>query len=301
MNRFNCGNAATLSQPGIRESLLKFHKEWYSSNIMKLTVSGRHDIDQLEKWVVDKFSPIEDKEVKLPDLGKPEPFSADRLGKLVRFDPVKDKDILTVLWILPYVQEDFRAQPLGYYSFLFGHEGENSLLSYLKAEGLANELGAGGDHELWSYSNFYIDIFLTKKGLANYEQVLEAVFTYSQKLNRAGPQEYIYTENNDLGKMQFEFQDKKKAVNYCIALSSKMQVMKEEDTSQILRSNFIIDEFDHVKLRAISNELCDISKVNVMLRSKTFEEEGILDKTEPWYGTKYHISDFSEELKAKMT
>ena len=148
MNRFNCGNSETLSQPGIRESLLKFHEEWYSSNIMKLTVSGRHDIDELEKWVVEKFSPIEDKQVELPDLGKPEPFSADRLGKLVRFVPVKDKDILTVLWILPYVQEDFRAQPLGYYSFLFGHEGENSLLSYLKSEGLANELGAGGDHEL---------------------------------------------------------------------------------------------------------------------------------------------------------
>ena len=53
-------------------------------------------------------------------------------------------------------------------------------------------------------------------------------------------------------------------------------------------------------MRAISNELCDISKVNVMLRSKSFENEGLLDKTEPWYGTKYHISDFSDELKAKM-
>jgi insulysin len=50
---------------------------------------------------------------------------------------------------------------LGYYSFLFGHEGENSLLSYLKSEGLANELSAGGDHELWSFSSFYVDISLT--------------------------------------------------------------------------------------------------------------------------------------------
>lgn len=56
-----------------------------------------------------------------------------------------------------------------------------------------------------------------------------------------------------------------------------MQVMKDEDTDQILRSNFIIDEFDHDKLRGISNELCDISKVNVMLRSKSFEDEGMID------------------------
>ena len=123
------------------------------------------------------------------------------MGKLIKFVPVKDRDILTVFWILPYVQKDFEAQPLGYYAFLFGHEGENSLLSYLKREGLANELGSGGDHELWSYSNFYIDIYLTKKGLDNYERVLEAVFEYAQRLKEAAPQEYIYRENNDLGKM----------------------------------------------------------------------------------------------------
>jgi insulysin len=172
---------------------------------MTMTVSGRHDVDQLEKWVTEKFSPIENKEVVLPDLGQPTPYPAENLGKLVKLVPVKDKDILTLFWILPYVQKDIKAQPLGYYAFLFGHEGENSLLSYLKSEGLANELGAGGDHELWSFSNFYVDISLTKKGLENYEKVVEAVFEYAKKINLAGPQEYIYSENNDLGKMQFEF------------------------------------------------------------------------------------------------
>ena len=76
---------------------------------MKLTISGRHDIDQLEEWVTSKFSPIENKDVVVPDLGEPVPFPPDRLGKLVKFVPVKDKDILTVLWILPYVQKDFKA------------------------------------------------------------------------------------------------------------------------------------------------------------------------------------------------
>jgi len=187
LNRFNCGNAKSLSQDGIRESLLDFHKQWYSSNIMKLTVVGRQDIEQLEEWVTEKFSPIENKDVAVPDLGVPTPYPQENLGKFVKFIPVQDKDILTLLWILPYVQKDIKAQPLGYYAFLFGHEGENSLLSYLKSQGLANELSAGGDHELWSYSNFYVDISLTKKGLENHEQVIEAVFQYAQRIRDAGP------------------------------------------------------------------------------------------------------------------
>ena len=46
-NRFHCGNLESLKKEGIRENLLAFHKKWYSSNIMKLTVCGRHTLDQL--------------------------------------------------------------------------------------------------------------------------------------------------------------------------------------------------------------------------------------------------------------
>lgn len=71
---------------------------------------------------------------------------------------------------------EYKTQPLKYHSHLFGHEGENSLLSYLIAEGLALELYSGYDHDLWSISNFYIDVTLTKKGIDNPDKVIEAVF-----------------------------------------------------------------------------------------------------------------------------
>ena len=146
---------------------------------MRLTVTGKHDINQLEKWVLEKFSGVENKNVEVPDLGVPAPYLPEHLGKLVKFVPVKDKDIMTIQWQLPYVQKDIECQPLGYYAFLFGHEGENSLLSYLISEGLGNELAAGVDHELWSFSTFYVQVGLTKKGLALYEKVVEAVFQYA--------------------------------------------------------------------------------------------------------------------------
>lgn len=60
---------------------------------------------------------------------------------------------------------DYRSKPLDYYSHLFGHEGKNSLLSYLMAEDLALELSAGGDHDLWAFSSFEVTVTLTKKGL----------------------------------------------------------------------------------------------------------------------------------------
>jgi insulysin len=98
LNRLTCGNAETLSQPGIRDSLLAFHKKWYSANIMTLTVQGKEDVETLEKWVRESFSEIENKNVVLPNFGEPKPYGEKELMKVVKFEPVKDKKKLTLLW-----------------------------------------------------------------------------------------------------------------------------------------------------------------------------------------------------------
>lgn len=133
-------------------------------------------MENMESWVSTKFGPVVNKDVIVPDLGQPAPYTPDSLGKFVKFVPVKDRDMLTICWVLPYCQKDHKSQPLSYFSHLFGHEGENSILSYLISEGLALELSASGDHELWALSTFAVEITLTKKGLENYEKVIEAVF-----------------------------------------------------------------------------------------------------------------------------
>jgi secreted Zn-dependent insulinase-like peptidase len=53
------------------------------------------------------------------------------------------------------------------------------LLSYLISEGLALELVSYPDHVLWSFSTFTVEVTLTKKGLENYEKVVEATFQYA--------------------------------------------------------------------------------------------------------------------------
>lgn len=81
-------------------------------------------------------------------------------------------------WVLPYTEKDHKGGPMGYFSHLLGHEGENSLISYLKAEGLVSVLAAGESHELNGLTMMDVKITLTKAGLAQYERVIEATFQY---------------------------------------------------------------------------------------------------------------------------
>jgi len=55
-------------------------------------------------------------------------------------------------WFLPCSEKDHTTRPFTYLSHLFGHEGENSLLSYLISEGLALELGAGNEDHVHAYT-----------------------------------------------------------------------------------------------------------------------------------------------------
>jgi len=54
------------------------------------------------------------------------------------------------------------------------------------------ELSAGGDHELNCFSDFTVNVKLTKKGLANVDKVVNTVFKYVQRLKEVGPQEWIF-------------------------------------------------------------------------------------------------------------
>lgn len=105
---------------------------------------------------------------------------------------MKDQDSIVLYYALPYMQREYKSNPLEYFSHLVGHEGENSLLSYLKQEDYAMSLSCGSDHEMDCFSEFKITVVLTKKGLANYNKVLDIIFKYLQRLKEVGPQEWKF-------------------------------------------------------------------------------------------------------------
>ena len=104
------------------------------------------------------------------------PFTAETQQKLIKLVPVNDIDEQVFMWTLSNCETDYKRNPFSYFSHLFGHEDENSILSWIKNEGLALELFSGNVHNLWGFSMFKITIKLTKKGLENYEKVIEAEF-----------------------------------------------------------------------------------------------------------------------------
>ena len=223
------------------------------------------------------------------------PFDETNKGIEASFKPIKDKDQIEFYWTLPNYRSEYMSNPLSYFSHLIGHEGENSLLSYLKQSGYAMELCAGGDHELDCFSDFTITITLTKLGLENTDKVYNAVFTYLQKLKAVGPQQWVFDETKKVGKISFDYAEKGDPMGYVVGLARTMPHFNTpESMPHLLRHKYLADEYKPETLTEILNHLAEPKQVIVLLSSQSFSDES-LPIHEYWYKFDYKCEKLPED------
>ena len=253
-SQFTVGNLETLADlpdSSIREEMLAFYERYYSANQMRLVVLGRESLDELQAMVVPRFAPIPDRGLDLPDIEVPL-FTPETLPGVLHIAPVGTQRQLQVGFPVGDYRERYRANPLGYLGNLVGHEGEGSLLSRLKAEGLAESLGAGAGLAWRGGGLFSVNITLTERGQQNPDRVLQLLFGYLDMLREQGPQQWLYDEQSRLAGLQFRFREKGNPINYVSGLASGMHYYAPEDA---LRGPYRMDDYDADLLAGLLDEV----------------------------------------------
>ena len=116
------------------------------------------------------------------------------------------------------------------------------------------ELCCDREHEINCISKLEVSITLTKKGLVNYEKVIDAVFKYIQRLKEVGPQEWVFNEDRQICQTAFYFAKKEikrhefveyDPLDYAINIARNMSHFKTPgDLSEILREAHVAWEFN---------------------------------------------------------
>ncbi|HIM53296.1 MAG TPA: hypothetical protein EYI88_01790, partial [Candidatus Marinimicrobia bacterium] len=129
--------------------------------------------------------------------------------RLIRVKPVKDKKELGLEFPLPInLYQYYEEKPMKILGSLMGHEGQGSLLSFLKEKGLATGLNGGGSPDTPDYGSAGVHIQLTEKGVENYQDVLGYFFSYVDMLKREGFKEYLFEEQRTLARLEEVYSDK---------------------------------------------------------------------------------------------
>nr|CAB3255240.1 insulin-degrading enzyme [Phallusia mammillata] len=292
--KFSTGNKFTLdTNPKnnnlcVRDELLKFHGKYYSANMMSMAVIGRETLDELSEMVLELFSDILNKDVKVPVYEK-SPYTAEQLQTCVNVVPVKDLRNLMLLFPIPDFTEHYKSNPESYLGHLIGHEGPGSLLSELKQQGWVNALMAGSHGGARGFDFFLIQVDLTEDGMEHVDAIVTCMFQYIAMLRDVGPQEWVFNETKEISAMAFRFKDKQRPTSCVMKLSESMQYFPMEDA---MSADALLSEYKPELINQIMERLVP-ENMRMTVVSKTFE--GKTDQTEQWYGTNYKVTRISNE------
>ncbi|CAG8442154.1 10343_t:CDS:10 [Acaulospora morrowiae] len=296
-SQFGVGNLESLKEIplksglDIREELMKHHKKYYSSNIMKLAVLGKEPLDLLNKWIIEKFSEVENKSLQIP-IPDGHPITKNELGNQISLKPVRDQHYVEITFPIPDQSSLYETKPFELLSHIIGHEEKGSILSLLKKKGWANGLYSGSFYQCKGFEVFKISVDLTEEGFGHYEEVVEISFQYINMLSQldAKEQERVFKEVQSVEAINFKFQEKGWPSYYVLRLSSQMQ--RPYPREWILSSPYLTRKYDPA---SIAEGLTYLRWDNCILTLSS-KLLGELDKKERWFGTEYKIEPISEKL-----
>ncbi|KAL4209234.1 Metalloenzyme, LuxS/M16 peptidase-like protein [Rhizopus microsporus] len=299
---FETGNLETLLEYpkkiglDVREELLKFHDAYYSANIMKLVILGRESLDQLTKWVVEKFSSVKNKHIPVPSFHG-HPLTKNELMKQIFIKSVKKSRTLEITFPFPDQTAFYECQPANYLAHLIGHEGPGSILSFLKKKTWATTLSSGLSYGGVGFSFFHLSIELTEEGLRHYEDVVVSLFEYIELIKKEGIQQWIFEETKSLAEIEFRFLEQCTPSQYTSFLSQQMQ--ENYPPQWVISGNALLRKYDPDLIKA-HLELLRMDNFRLTLVSQEFPDGIECTRIERWYSAEYEVQPLSEALVQRL-
>lgn len=252
--KFPVGSLDTLAdRPGapVRDALLQFYADHYSANLMTLVVIGREPLDQLQAMVTTRFSEVPNRERPRPAFAIP-PFAPEGLPKRVQIQPVQEEYAVSYLWPLDDQRDDYVGKSLEYIGNILGHEGDGSLLSYLKQRGWAQGLGAGRMLDYRGGASFNVSIALTEAGLAHVDEITQAVYQTIARIRDGGIQAWLYDEQKAVATQRFRFRDQPSPIGEASQLAGNLQ---DYPASEVIRGDYLMNRFDPARIAQLLDQL----------------------------------------------
>uniref|UniRef100_A0A8C4Y5B3 Nardilysin n=1 Tax=Gopherus evgoodei TaxID=1825980 RepID=A0A8C4Y5B3_9SAUR len=206
--------------------------------------------------------------------------------------PIRNVHSLSIAWGLPPQERHYRVKPLHYISWLVGHEGKGSVLSFLRKKFWALALYGGngetGFEQNSTYSILSISVTLTDEGYEHFYEVAHVVFQYLKMLQKRGPDKRVWEEIQKIEANEFYFQDQADPVDYVESLCENIHIFCKED---FLTGDQLLLEYKPEIIADVLNQLCPV-RANLVLLSAASKRKCHLK--ERWFGTQYSVEDIDK-------
>jgi secreted Zn-dependent insulinase-like peptidase len=230
-SKFSVGSIDTLAdreESDLTTEIRDFFHLHYRANIMTLVLEGPQTLDELSELAVNKFSDIKATATIHPAI-ETQLYLAEHQQIKINVKPVKNDRQLIVSFAMPSIDPLYRNKPETILTYLLGHEGKGSILSYLKKQRWALSLTAGSGVNGSNFKDFNLSISLTELGEQHINEIISCIFSYINLMKSAPIDEFYYQEKQAIANLSFDFQEKLKPLDSVCQLVINMQHYSPDD------------------------------------------------------------------------
>lgn len=298
LDKFSVGNLDTLSssESPIRNDLLEFYRKYYVAGNMALSVLGRESLDELELMVRGRFAAVPRGSVPERVISQPL-LEPQVFGKTLFIKPEKNIRQLSLLFPLPDQAPYYRSKPLDVVAYVLGHEGEGSLLSFLKQKNWVESLSASQALAYNGGTLFMVNVDLTESGLRQHEAVVIALFQAIQRLRQEGIPHYLVEEIKKVSRLEFDFREKEKPMSYVMGIANNLHYYAP---AEVLTAERLVEAYDESLTRSILARLVPDNVLLVVVGDQ-FKPQGETALYQVPYALQANSSALRNELAAIKT
>lgn len=292
--KFSVGNAQTLAdqpQESLQQAVKRFFDSQYSAQRMSLCLVGPQSLAELQQLATRYFSAIKGDVAAKSPLQVPL-YLSEHQGLQLNIRPHKSSQRLVVSFALPDIQPWYRYKIVSFLAHLLGDEGPGSLLAVLKAQGLVNQLSAGGGIDGSNYKDFTLAFELTQLGRQQYQQVVQAVFAKLQLLKQSAFPEQLFKERQKLLQWAYQFYEPATALQTAMDLSLNLQHYPLQD---VIFGDYRMEP----PPLALYQQLLSYFNAN-NLRLMLIADDVTTDRQARWYHTPYQLQAIDQSLLAAL-
>jgi len=291
---FNCGNEKTLK--GIPpEELIKFFENHYSPHIMSLVLYSSLSLEELQKLAIEKFSTIPERGSIYPE-NETKMSTAEQEGHITYVVPHKDTQRLFLEWEIPQKFVKDSSHSIDLIAYVLKRAHKDSLLSKLKEQNLATDLGMEVERLDDFHQRFAMEIELTEEGLKNIYRVMNLTFSAINNLKDNPIPKDLYDEMVSLIKLNYQYQSRGDAFAF---VSQEAKDLLNEELSSYPRKTLLPDHFNsHMVAELLQSLTPRACQFTVMAKP---DKTGVYpNHKEKWTRTEYNVQPLSNDVIASL-
>ncbi|MEW9808961.1 MAG: pitrilysin [Candidatus Symbiodolus clandestinus] len=243
-SRFSVGNLDTLAdkKPGsLREAVQKFHRRYYSADIMVAVIYSNQPLVALAHLAAESYGRIPSHKPVITPITIPL-ATARQQGVTIHYVPANVYEALQVDFVIPIDRQDVLHSKSNYYlDRVITGRGPGTLADWLQQQGLANGLSVSYHFDMAGNAGlFSIHIHPTENGMKQQDLILAGVFRYLQLIKQQGIQHRYFEEMGQQLKMSSVDFSAQRNLHYVVSLTDHLLYYPIE---QVLTLDSLTDRY----------------------------------------------------------